>query len=447
MDRVQTIGRPSAISRRNNRSRRTRNESSAYPRFNSFSAQDSRAIGVDNNNILPTPPQTQVSVAGISNDGKPVEISSNESFIFRLYDMVEDESVNAYIRWNETGDSIVIPDIEEFKMNALREYFDIPSRTTGTYVHKENKFRRGCRDSLRDIKRSEPHQGKTIQQDQPPRDVVNDSDTCPPSLPDGLSDPWNKILDLEQHNSSLKTELHKTKDALADLTRRHSRTEAALEELERRFEAFRLSFPPAAALGASSHTHEASPPAPFNPGGVAHASYSGSAAQRGLIDMSQPMIADEDHVTGPGTQSATGVSRPLVNARFQYPHYATPAAALPPQYLSTPVEPSPPSSAVRLPADPDLSYLPSSVTTIEQQWLGSSHSVSQQMNLDYETSAGVCSQNSTAPFIRTSRGSPRSLNTPMMIVQRRQPRDAIVDPGPGPASGHLSQAWSALMWG
>lgn len=313
-------------------------------------------------------------------------------------------------------------------------------------MHKENKFRRGCRDSLRDIKRSDPHQGKTTQQDQFAKDIVNDSDSFPPSLPDGLLDPWNKVFDLEQQNTSLKTELHETKDALADLTRRHSKTEAALEELERNFEAFRLSFPPAAALGASSHTHEAPLPAPFNPPGVAHANYSGSAAQRGLIDMSQPMIADEDHVTGPGTQSTVGVSRPLVNARFQHPHYTTPAAALPPQHLGTVVEPSPPSSAVRLPADPDLSYLPSSVTANEQQWLGSSHSVFQQMHLDYGTFDGVSSQNSTAPFTRASRGSPRSLNTPMMIVQRRQPRDAIVDPGPGPASGHLSQAWSALMW-
>lgn len=86
MDRAQTIGRPSTISRRNNRSRRIRNESSAYPRFNSFSAQDSRATGVDNNNILPTPSQTQASVAGISNDGKSAEVSSNELFIFRLYE-------------------------------------------------------------------------------------------------------------------------------------------------------------------------------------------------------------------------------------------------------------------------------------------------------------------------------------------------------------------------
>lgn len=44
--------------------------------------------------------------------------------------MLEDQSVNAYIRWNETGDSIVIPDIEEFKMNALRKYFDVPVGAT-----------------------------------------------------------------------------------------------------------------------------------------------------------------------------------------------------------------------------------------------------------------------------------------------------------------------------
>lgn len=468
MNQAQAASRKSSVCRQNSRSGRARNEAPSYPRLSRPGVQDRRVEEYRrfaNNTTLPSPPQTQPNVDAdrLADDEELIGVASNNTFIFRLYDMLEDKTISTFICWNPAGDSILIPDIEQFKANALGNYFNTSfesfvrqlngysfkktnrSKATGTYRHKENKFYRGCRHLLHEIKRVEPQERKISRRDQLPGESVDNSDSFPTSQPpaSGLSDAQSKVHHIEQENNSLKVELREVKEQLAVLTWRHQRTEAALEALESKFQDI-LSLLPAAPSGANSLAHKSPLPTSVNVSAVAPASNSESGTHVGPIDLPHPTIANW-HVAGIGAQSIPSVSRPPVTTLFPHPHYATPTAVLPLQHQVANVEPSPPSTAARLPIDQNY---PSPMPSAGQYWQSPFPSVPQPMLIESEAPSGVSTQNGAMPgFSRSARGSPRSLNFPTVVVQRRQPRSDMRYPEPSSTSGVPSQIWPSLPWG
>ncbi|KAG9036185.1 Heat stress transcription factor A-2c [Tulasnella sp. UAMH 9824] len=477
MYHTQTTSRTSFVYQQHNRTGEFRNEAPAYARPNRFGAQDRHVeeyARSGNSKVLPPPPATQpnIDVAEIFDDGEPTRGSQSTTFIFRLFDMVEDASVNDFIRWNQAGDSIFIPDIENFKANALGNYFNISfesfvrqlngysfkktdrSKTTGTYKHRGNKFRRGCRQLLHEIRRVESQQRRISQQDELIREPVNNSDSFPTSHPSGLSDTPSTIHRLEQENKSLKEELGEVKEDLGEVKEELGavkeelgevkgelgEVKAALRALDKRFQDF-LSLFSEAPPATNSPTHIPPLPTSLNVPEVAQASYSESDNRLGSTNIPQPTITNWA-VAGVAAQIIPSVSRPPVTALFPHPHYATPAAALPSQHSLLNVEPSPPSSAVRLPADPNYPLSPFPMPINSQYWQASSPGIAQPTLLDSEAPSGVITQNGPTPGLaRPARGSPRSLNIPTVVVQRRQPRSDTRDPGPSSTFGVPSQIW------
>ncbi|KAG8917040.1 hypothetical protein FRC01_002698 [Tulasnella sp. 417] len=412
--------------------RRASNESPAYPYVNQFSAQQRRTEEYGSNNVLPLPPPTQpyADAVGLADDEEHLGGTSNNTFIYKLYRMLEDKSISAFIHWNDTGDSIVIPNIDQFKTNALGHHFEIPRR-------------------------------KASHQDQPIGEAADDSNSFPTSRSSGLSDTRSRIHHLEQENISLASQLEDTKGELGDVKEELSQVKEELSQMREELAALKkhlwrteptfqapakdvqaiLSLHSAAPSGADNFMHKSPPSTLGSVAGVTHGGYLENAGPAGSADMAQPPTANW-RPPGMGTRRipsasqlpATGPQLPGTGL-YSHTHCAPPTAALPPQNLGQSVQPSPPSSAARLAIDQDFLV---SVTGAGQGWPGSCTGVPQSMLIDSGPSGGAFTLNGgTLGWGRITRGSPRQLNHPTMTVHRRQPAGSD-GRDPGPSS---SQMW------
>ncbi|KAG8916684.1 kinase-regulated stress-responsive transcription factor skn7 [Tulasnella sp. 417] len=477
--------RTPSVRHQNNLPGRARGEALGYPHVNRVGIQDRRVQGYapfGNSNVLPSPPPTQpyADVVGLPDDEECSRPAHDNTFIYKVHNMLESGNFGAFIHWNNAGDSIVIPDIQEFKTNVLEDHFGIPvgvatlrfeairshfvgqytsfvrnlngyefkkidrSTATATYKHKGNMFRKGCRHLLPQIKRVDSQQRKAHQQDQPIGADADDSNSFPTSGASGLSDTQSRIHHLEQENISLASQLDDAKGELDDVKEELSEVKkamaalessmaAALQALEKRFQAS-LSLHSAAPSGAHNSMHKSPPSTLGNVAGVTHGGYLENPGHAGSANMAQSPTTNWGP-TGMGTQRIPSASQLPGTRLYSHPHCAPPTTVLPPQNLVQSVQPSPPSSAARLAIDQDF---PLSMTSAGQGWPGSCTGAPQPMLIDSEPSGGAVTLNGATPgWGRFTRCSPRQLNHPTMTVQRRQPVGSdIRDPGPS-----SSQTW------
>ncbi|KAG9035698.1 kinase-regulated stress-responsive transcription factor skn7 [Tulasnella sp. UAMH 9824] len=349
---------------RSKRTKRPRSDGSSYSAGSG--AQPTLAenrTGFGDAGYLSSSPQIQINNPRQPANVESMETSPTKSFIFKLYDMLHDKSVSSCIHWNETGDAIVIPSIQEFENKALKKHFNIKfdsfvrqlngwsfekigrDKNSGRYRHKDNKFRKGCQDLLHDIKRTAPQHEKALRLDQPAGTIIANLNPESCSQPKGQLELQGKVLHLEEENKSLREAFENLK----------IQTETKIEALERRLNEALLSLVPGLPK-TTSQPHRVAPPS-VNPLVAPDGNHLGAV----------PKQMVNTNSVAPGVVWTSPDGRPLVNsAATQYP---TSTAILSLQSPYTTVGRSPPSAGVRLPDDQYNLLYPTSTTTSAPNWL------------------------------------------------------------------------------
>ncbi|KAG8949990.1 hypothetical protein FRC04_008069 [Tulasnella sp. 424] len=191
---------------------------------------------------------------GARSFGKP---PTQNNFVHKLYEMLDDNTAQEYIRWNPDGKSFVIVSQDDFSKNVLGRHLRIGNfqsfirhlkmydfhetnkaqraqrgvqAQTQLFVFSHSKFQRGKLELLSEIKRK-----GTEQQDPPPQyETVSSGARFGPSLaqghlplPSSRFDYQTRIL-LQEENDRLRKENEQLKTAYARLASKHNALKASL---------------------------------------------------------------------------------------------------------------------------------------------------------------------------------------------------------------------------